>query len=92
MKYTNGGEEVEFRHFRFLNEAYAWLMPTNATQEAERWHIKLFPALTRAFEMAMNRSGSMVGHMEVVGWNEMDPEKTVYIQTVDAWDDALPNF
>jgi hypothetical protein len=39
----------------------------------------------------MNRDGRM-GHVEVVGWNELNEETTIYIQTVDAWDSALPNF
>ncbi len=92
LKYTNGGEEVVFRNFRYLNEAYAWLVPINAVQEAERWHIKLLPPLMRVFETVMNRDGRMEGHTEVVGWNELEEETTIYIQTVDAWDDALPNF
>ena len=92
LKYTNGGEEVVFRNFRYLNEAYAWILPANAVQEAERWHIKLLPPLSRAFETVMNRAGRMEGHVEVVGWNEMEEETTVYIQTVEAWDDALPRF
>ena len=81
-----------FRNFRYLNEAYVWVLPVNAVQEAERWHIKLLPALTRAFETVMNRDRRMEGHTEVVGWNELEEETTIYIQTVDAWDSALPNF
>jgi hypothetical protein len=92
IKYTDGGEAVEFRHFNTLNAAYTWLVPANAVQQEERWHIKLLPPLMRAFETVMNRAGRMEGHVEVVGWNEMEEETTVYIQTVEAWDDALPNF
>ena len=92
LKYTNGGEEVEFRHFQNLNTAYNWLMPTNAAQEAERWHIKMIQPVVRAFDTWMNQHGNMIGLTEVIGWNEMDPETTIYIQTVATWDSALPNF
>lgn len=92
LKYTNGGEEVEFRHFNCINAAYKWLVPTLPIQSSEKWHIKLLPALIHAFEMDMNTYGRIKGHLEVVGWNEMVEETTLYIQTVDAWDDALPNF
>lgn len=92
LKYTNGGETVEFRHFHSLNAAYTWLVPINAIQEAERWHIKLLPAVSYLFDTFMNRTGNLTRHVEIVGWNEMEPETTIYIQTVDAWDDALPSF
>ena len=92
LKYTNGGETVEFRHFHSLNNAYDWLIPINDIQANERWHIKLLQPVVRAFDTWANQHGSHIGLTEVVGWNEMDPETTIYIQTVAAWDTALPNF
>jgi hypothetical protein len=91
IKYTDGGEAVEFRHFNTLNAAYTWLVPSIAVQQEERWHIKLLTAVIRCFEGMMNRA-DMPNHAEIVGWNEMQPETTIYIQTVQAWDDALPRF
>ena len=92
LKYTNGGEEVEFRHFQSLNNAYDWLIPINDIQANERWHIKMIQPVVRAFDTWTNQHGSPIGLTEVIGWNELENETTIYIQTVTAWDSALPNF
>jgi hypothetical protein len=86
LKMFNGGEQVEYRHFNTLTAAYEWLIPNNQTQEEERWHLKLLPAIRREFED---------WNMTVVtmGWNELENnEQTRYIQRVDMWNDYLPRF
>jgi hypothetical protein len=92
LKYTNGGEEVEFRHFQSLNAAYTSLIPINDIQENERWHIKMLQPVVRAFDTWANQHGSVIGLTEVIGWNELDLETTIYIQSVASWDSALPRF
>ena len=86
LKMVNGGEEAEFRHFNTLNTAYEWLIPRNERQMEEGWHIRLLHAVCREFE---EWNASVV----TIGWNEVtNREETRYIQYVDAWDDALPQF
>jgi len=92
LKYTNGGEEVEFRHFQSLNDAYTWLIPINTIQRNELWHIKMLPLIVCAFDTWANQHGSVIGLTESIGWNEMDPETTIYIQSVASWDSATPRF
>ncbi len=92
LKYTNGGEEVTFRNFILLENAYNCLMPSPETQQQERWHIKMLPPVMHLFNNWMNNHGGQGTHWEVIGWNELDPETTIYIQTVQSWDSALPQF
>lgn len=87
IRMFNGGDKVEYAHFQTIAGAYNWLRPTIDVQEEERWHIKLLPAIRQDIE---------VGNFRVVtaGFNEMlnSQECTIYIQVVNQWDDALPNF
>ncbi len=87
LKFMNGGEQVEYKHFNTLSQAYAWLTPNNQAQEEERWHIKMLPAVRREFE-------EWNLNIITIGWNEMndDREETRYIQRVEMWNDNLPRF
>lgn len=86
LKMINGGEEVEFKNFNTLNAAYEWLIPNNQTQEEERWHIKMLPAIRREIE-------EWNLNVITLGWNELEArEETRYIQRIDMWTDALPRF
>lgn len=87
IRMFNGGEQVEFAHFQTLAGAYNWLRPTNEIQLDERWHIKLLPAIRQDIEERNFKTVTM-------GFNEMlnSQECTIYIQIVERWDTALPNF
>ena len=86
LKMINGGEQVEYKHFNTLNAAYTWLIPDNQTQEEERWHIKMLPAIRREIE-------EWNLNVITIGWNELEArEETRYIQRVDMWNDDLPRF
>ncbi len=87
LKFMNGGEQVEYKHFNTLTQAYMWLVPDTQTQEQERWHIKMLPPVRREFE-------EWNLNVVTVGWNELNEEyeQTRYIQRVDAWNDDLPRF
>lgn len=86
LKFMNGGEQVEYKHFNTLNAAYEWLIPNNQQQYDERWHIKMLHAVRREFE-EWNLT------VVTIGWNELnDAEETRYIQRVEMWNDELPRF
>ena len=86
IKVFNGGESIEYTHYNGLNSAYESLVPEVYTQQDERWHIKLLPAVRREFE---EYHASVI----TIGWNELETGgETRYIQYVDTWKDALPSF
>jgi hypothetical protein len=87
IKLFNFGQEVAFRHFTTLDDAYTWLLPNNARQEEERWHIKLKYAVRREFD-----NDNVQTSIVTVGWNEEENNEIQYIQRVEMWSDALPRF
>jgi hypothetical protein len=85
IKSFNGGERVEFQHFRTLVDAYGWLQPPLNDQMDERWHIKVFRAVQEAVEAG--EQGRVV-----VGWNELNAQTFLYIQEVSSYGTALPEL
>ena len=86
IKSINGGEEVEFRQFKSLEDAYHWLQPTPWRQMQDSWHLKMLHAIRADFEANKAPNG-----YEVVGYDEVQSKPTfLYIQRINAWNDALP--
>ena len=86
IKSTNGGEEVEFRHFNSLENAYYWLQPAQWRQMRDNWHLKMLHAVKVDFEANKARNG-----YEMIGYDEVqDKPMFLYIQRIEAWNDALP--
>lgn len=83
IKSFNGGEEVEYRHFNTLRDAYIWLQPSQWRQERELWHLKLMLAVID--DLGRNSLG-----YTAVGWNEDSKQQYLYIQKVQRWNDGLP--
>jgi hypothetical protein len=91
IKMKNGGEEVEFRHFETLVGAYTWLIPSEEVYDCEHWSLKPYPEVLDLCKKWDTSKGQDC-IMELVGWNEMEKETSVYIQRVSNWQDALPKF
>lgn len=86
IKSINGGEEVEFRHFNCLENAYHWLQPSSWRQKQDLWHLKMLHAVKADFEANKAPNG-----YEMIGYDEVkDKPMFIYIQRVERWNDALP--
>jgi hypothetical protein len=86
IRMYNGGETVTFTHFESLRKAYEWLIPSLEVQKEEGWHLRVFPNVREIFEI---ESPIYI----TIGWNESElRECTLYIQQVQARDDAVPRF
>lgn len=93
IKMKNGGEEAKYRHFELLENAYTWLIPSEEKQQREYWHIKsLDSIMALCNEWETPTTNVRACNVEVVGWNEMGEEMTLYVQQVHTWQDALPQF
>ena len=85
IKSINGGEEVEFRHFNSLDNAYHWLQPSAWRQMQDLWHLKMIHAVREFFEV--NTQPMCV---DMIGFDEMEKPMYLYIQRIESWNDALP--